>query len=151
VKQIKDSCKKAKEAGLEPHLTIMLGYPWESRRDAFKTFELAKYLFKKGWADTLQATIIVPYPGTPLFEECKKKDLLVTKDWDSYDMRKLVMKTPLKEEDVKEITQRLYKLFFNPKYVLRRLIHIRNLEDLKFILRGTKKVLGHIKDFSVGK
>jgi anaerobic magnesium-protoporphyrin IX monomethyl ester cyclase len=147
VEQIKDSCQKAKEACLEPHLTIMLGYPWETREDAFRTFDLAKYLFEKGWADTLQATIVIPYPGTRLFKECKDNGLLNTQDWNEYDMRQMVMKSDLSEEDVKEITQRMYKLFMNPKYVMRKFANIRSFEDMAFILRGAKKVVGHLKDF----
>ena len=150
VDQIKSSCKEAKDADLEPHLTIMLGYPWEDREDAFKTFELAKFLFRKGHADTLQATMVIPYPGTPLFEECKEEGLLMTDDWDEYDMRRLVMKTTLNEEDVKEITQNLYRLFFDPSYVLRKVAKIRSFDDMQFILRGTRKVFGHIRDFSAG-
>jgi radical SAM superfamily enzyme YgiQ (UPF0313 family) len=147
VEQIKESCRAAKQACLEPHLTIMLGYPWESREDAFRTFDLARHLFERGWADTLQATIVIPYPGTRLFQECREQDLLSTLDWDDYDMRRLVMKTELGEEDVKEITQRMYKLFLNPRYVLRKFASIRRFEDAAFILRGAKKVAGHIKDF----
>ncbi|MDY6864668.1 MAG: radical SAM protein [Halobacteriota archaeon] len=150
VGQIKKSCKEAKDANLEPHLTIMLGYPWEDREDAFKTFELAKFLFQKGYADTLQATMVIPYPGTPLFEECKEKGLLMTEDWDEYDMRSLVMRTTLNEGDVKEITQNMYRLFFNPSYVLRKVAKIRSFDDMQFILRGTRKVFGHIRDFSYG-
>jgi len=150
VDQIKNSCKEAKDADLEPHLTIMLGYPWEDREDAFKTFELAKFLFQRGHADTLQATMVIPYPGTPLFEECKENGLLMTEDWDDYDMRRLVMKTTLNEEDVKEITQNMYRLFFNPSYVLRKVVSIRSFDDMQFILRGTRKVFGHIRDFSAG-
>jgi len=101
----------------------------------------------KGWADTLQATIVIPYPGTRLFAECQEKGLLSTLDWDEYDMRRLVMKTELSEEDVKEITQRMYKLFFNPRYVVRRLGKVRSMRDLEFIMRGARKVFGHIGDF----
>ena len=147
VEQIKDSCSTAKQACLEPHLTIMLGYPWESREDAFRTFDLAKYLFEKGWADTLQATIVIPYPGTRLFAECKEKGLLNTLDWEEYDMRQMVMKSELCEDDVKEITQRMYKLFMNPRYVMRKFANIRSYEDMAFIVRGAKKVAGHLKDF----
>jgi anaerobic magnesium-protoporphyrin IX monomethyl ester cyclase len=147
VDEIKDSCRKAKEACLEPHLTIMLGYPWETREDAFNTFGLAKYLFEMGWADTLQATIVIPYPGARLFQECKDNNLLNTMDWDEYDMRRMVMKSELCEEDVKEITQKMYKLFMNPKYVMRKVANIRSYEDMAFIVRGAKKVVGHLKDF----
>jgi radical SAM superfamily enzyme YgiQ (UPF0313 family) len=148
VEEIGESCRLAKEAGLEPHLTIMVGYPWESKEYMWKTFELAKCLFEKGWAYTLQATIVIPYPGTRMFEDCKDEGLLATLDWDDYDMRRLVMKCSLTEGDVKEMTQAMYKLFFNPKYILRRLASIRNLDDLSFIGKGFMRVLGHIKDFS---
>ncbi|RLI71484.1 B12-binding domain-containing radical SAM protein, partial [Archaeoglobales archaeon] len=143
-----DELKWASEVGLEPHVTIMVGYPWESKDDAMKTVKLARWLFEKGYACTLQATIVIPYPGTKMFEECKEKGLLVTEDWDEYDMRKLVMKAPIDEEDVKELTQELYKSFFTPKYILRRLLSIRSFEDVKFVWRGAKKVLGHLKDFA---
>lgn len=147
VEQIKDSCIKAKQAGLEPHITVMLGYPWETKEDAMKTVELAEFLFSKGWVDTLQVTTVIPYIGTPLFEECKKNGLLVSDDWDDFDMRKPVMKTPLSESEIKGLTQRLYKVFFTPRYLLRKLFLVRRFEDLKFARKGIKKILGHVKDF----
>lgn len=147
VYEIIKSCKNAKKAGLEPHLTIMVGYPWETKEDALRTVGLAKKLFKEGYADTLQATIVIPYPGTNLFKECKEKDLLITEDWDKYDMRRSVMKTPLSPEELKEITQSLYRVFFEVNYVFRRLISIRSLNDIKFIKRGLAKIYGHLKDF----
>jgi radical SAM superfamily enzyme YgiQ (UPF0313 family) len=148
VDRIIDELKWASEAGLEPHITIMVGYPWESKNDAMKTVKLARWLFEKGYACTLQATIVVPYPGTKMFEECKRERLLITEDWGEYDMRKLVMRAPINDEDVKELTQELYKSFFTPKYILRRLLSIRSFDDIKFVIRGAKKVLGHIKDFA---
>ncbi|MEM3737527.1 MAG: radical SAM protein [Candidatus Bathyarchaeia archaeon] len=148
VEEIVDSCRLARLAGLEPHLTIMVGYPWESKEEVWETFNLAKKLFERGWAHTLQATLMVPYPGTKMFQYCRDNGLLTTLDWNDYDMRRLVTKSPLGERDVKEITQAMYKLFFNPKYMLRRLCHIRRLEDLSFIGKGFIKVIAHIKDFT---
>ena len=74
--------------------------------------------------------------------------MLSTQDWDDYDMRKPVMNTPMGEDDIKELTQCLYKVFFTPRYVFRRLISIRSLNDLRFLQRGIKSVFGHLKDFS---
>lgn len=148
VDDITEGCKMAKRAGLEPHLTIMVGYPWETKEEVTATVELAKDLFNKGYADTLQATIVIPYPGTPLFRHCWENDMLSTQDWDDYDMRKAVMKTALTDDDIKEASQQLYKAFFTPRYVFRRLISIRNLNDLKFINRGLRAILGHLKDFA---
>lgn len=147
VERIIKECKWASQAGLEPHLTIMVGYHWETKEDVMKTVELAKRLFRKGYASTLQATIVVPYPGTPLFKECKEKGLLITEDWNHYDMSKGVMKSPMNQDELKDVVQKLYEIFFVPRYVFRRLISIRNLDDVRFIKRGISKIYGHLKDF----
>ena len=42
-----ESCKAAKKAGLDSHITIMFGYPWESKEDAQRTLDLGKFLLKK--------------------------------------------------------------------------------------------------------
>ena len=148
VQDIINGCRMAKQAGLSPHLTIMVGYPWETKKDALRTVKLAQDLFSKGWADTLQATIVIPYPGTPLFEKCKEQGLLVIDDWAEYDMKRPVMKTPMSQKDIMEITRHIYRIFFNPKYVVRRLTSIRSLDDLKFLKRGLDAISGHLKDFS---
>lgn len=148
VEDIPEACRMAKKAGLDPHLTVMLGYPWETKAYAVRTVKLAHEIFKKGWADTLQATIVIPYPGTPLFMECKERGWLVTEDWDRYDMREPVMRCPMTGQEIKELTQELYKVFLTPGYVLRRLLSIRNMDDLRFIKRGVKSVTGHLTDFS---
>lgn len=148
VDDIISGCKMAKNAGLEPHLTVMVGYPWETMEDAWKTLNLAKHIFKKGWADSLQATIVIPYPGTTLFDECKKKGLLMTMDWERYDMCENVMDSPMSDSDVKKMTQDLYKVFMSPRYVLRKLKSIRSLDDLHFMKKGVRAIAGHLKDFS---
>ncbi len=148
VEQIELSVERAKKAGLEPHITAMMGYPWETKSDAKKTVTLAKKLFEKGYVDTLQATILIPYPGTPLFAECQKNQWLLTNDWDDFDQRKAVMKSPLTEKDIKMLTQELYKSFMTPKFVLRKIMSVRNFDDLQFLYRAAQKIFGHLSDFS---
>ena len=143
---IKD-CQMAKRAGLQPHITVMVGYPWEDKSQVKNTLRLAANLFKQGLVDTLQATIVIPYPGTPLFDECKKNQWLITEEWDRYDMREPVMKSPLSPEELKKATQQLYKAFISPRFIARKVLAIRGLDDLKFLYRAAKSVLGHLKDF----
>ncbi|MFH1905671.1 MAG: radical SAM protein [bacterium] len=147
VSAITEGARMAKKAGLHPHLTTMIGYPWETREDALKTIQLAKELFRKGYVNTLQATIVIPYPGTPLFDECKKGNQLRTLDWNRYDMQEPVMKTPLTDADVKQFTQGLYKSFITPGFIFRTITSIRDFDDIIFILRAVKSVLGHLTDF----
>jgi radical SAM superfamily enzyme YgiQ (UPF0313 family) len=147
VEQITEGVKMAKRAGLEPHITSMIGYPWESNDDAQNTINLAKDLFKNGWVDSLQATIVIPYPGTPLHDECKKNDWLLTEDWDKYDMRGAVMQNPMNNCDIKELTQGLYKSFMSPQFIFKKVISVRNMNDVAFLWRAGTKVLSHLMDF----
>lgn len=148
VEEIEKGVRMAKKGGLEPHITTMMGYPWETKEDAQRTIELSKSLFDKGYVDTLQATIVIPYPGTPLYRECKEKNWLLTENWDEFDQRMAVMKSPLTETDIKELTQGLYKSFVTPKFIMRKILSVRSLDDIKFLFRAAGKVIGHLTDFS---
>ena len=150
VDDIIKGCRMAKKAGLSIHLTMIVGYPWETKEDALRTFALAKKLMQTGKADILQATILVPYPGTPLWKEAKEKNwfLFDPSNYERYDMKEPILKT--KDSDansIADICRRIYTIFLTPKYILARLRNIKNWEDIKFNLKGVGAVLGHLNDF----
>lgn len=142
-----ESCKLARKAGLFPHITIMFGYPWENFEDVMNTVNLGKYLMRKGYAYTLQSTIVIPYPGTPLFETCNKEGLLNTLDWDRYDMREQVMKSEVPEAKIAEAVRSVYSVAFNPEFIMRKVLAIRDWSDVMYFIRAVKHVLGHLIDF----
>jgi len=151
VSQMRKACKAAKEAGLEVHLTIMIGYPWETKKQALKTLNLAKEFMHSGLADLLQSTVVVPYPGTPLYEEAKQNDWLIYPEgeWENYDMTKPVLKTPdMTPEEVMKICHGVYRTFIHPKYVFHHLKKMRSLEDISYTFQGVKAVFGHLLDFA---
>jgi len=148
VEDIEPGLKLCKDAGLEPHITAMIGYPWESKAMAQKTIDLAKDLFKKGYVDTLQGTIVIPYPGTPLYKYCQENDLLLTNSYSRFDQREPVMKSPLTKKDAKALVQDLYTSFMTPKFIIKKILNIRSFEDIKFLWRAGWKVIGHLTDFS---
>ena len=151
VETIIQSCKNARACGLYPHVTLMFGYPWESYDDAKKTLGLGKWLLKKGYAYTMQATVTIPYPGTPLFEECKSKDLLYSSDWPYYDMKNPVMKLGFPAKDLLSLVQSMYSVSFNPEFILRKIMSIKSPDDIKYFWRAFLKVAGHIVDFKKNK
>ncbi len=142
-----ESCKMAQKAGLSVHVTIMFGYPWEGEEEISNTVKLGRMLLQKGYAKTLQATVCIPYPGTPLYEECRANGWLQTEDYAEYDMRRPVMKTPVGDERLMEAVQEVYKVAFHPEFIARRILGIRSWEDVKFIARAAGKVFGHLMDF----
>ncbi|MDP2906015.1 MAG: radical SAM protein, partial [Candidatus Omnitrophota bacterium] len=148
VQQIDEGCRQARRAGLFPHITIMFGYPWESYVDARKTLELGRRLLTKGYAYTMQATMVIPYPGTSLFEECRLNNWLKSMDWDDYDMKQSVMSLPYPQEKVMELVQGMYKVTFSPEFILRKILSVRDTDDLKYAAYAAKKVFGHVFDFS---
>ena len=149
VSQIKPALKWAKKAGLKPHLTVMIGYPWETKKEAKKTLGFAKEIFEEGLADTLQATIIIPYPGTPLFKEAKKMGWLKTKDWERYDMREPILKTKMTDGEIKELVQGFYKSIFNHKWILRKAKEgLTDWDTFKYYWRMTLKLPSKLIDFS---
>jgi anaerobic magnesium-protoporphyrin IX monomethyl ester cyclase len=147
VQDIISGSQMASNAGLEPHATIMLGYPWETYEDAKKTIDLAKYCFKKGYFTTMQATITIPYPGTELWQECKNNNWLLTETYDDYDMRSPVMKIPFDTDKIYQLEQELYSSFMTPQYMIRRIVNIRSIDDIKYLFVSAQKLLAHLLDF----
>lgn len=148
LKMVRQANKKYK-GQISPHVTTMIGYPWESYEEAKKTIEFTKDLFKKGLIETLQATVVMPYPGTPLFKQADADDNLLTKDWDRYDMREAILKTQYSREKALELTQGIYKSFLTPRFVLRKVASIRSWKDVKFLWMAGWRVVGHLLDFKV--
>lgn len=147
VSEIEPGIKLCKEGGLDPHITAMIGYPWETKEMAQKTISLAKKFFKKGYLETLQGTIIIPYPGTPLYEYCARNDLLTTKNYEDYDQSQLVMKSPLTSKEAKGMVQGLYTSFISSQFIWRKIKSIRNADDVKFLWMAGWKWLGKMMDF----
>ena len=148
VEDVEKGAEWAHRAGLNVHVTFMFGHAWEGKPEIANTVRLARKLLAKGWASTLQCTLTIPYPGTPLFKELEAADGLVTKDWDEYDMRRAITKTPLvTEAEVKCAIQEVYRGFLQPGALWHRLTSTRTLFDLGFYYRGVRSLIGHLVDF----
>jgi radical SAM superfamily enzyme YgiQ (UPF0313 family) len=150
VKDIVENCKMLSKAKLDIHLTVMVGYPWESREDITNTLKFARELMNKGYVEMLQATTVVPYPGTHLFGMARENKWFRfnPENYDKYDMGEPVLKTPgISPQEIKKMCSQLYKSFWSPRFILKQFMKIRSVEDVKYISKGVKAVWGHIKDF----
>ncbi|MGI5841375.1 MAG: B12-binding domain-containing radical SAM protein [Patescibacteria group bacterium] len=141
------SLKIAKSVGLQPHVTVMIGYPWETLKQAQNTLNLARTLFREGLADSLQATIVIPYPGTPLFDYCQKNNLLLTQNWDDFDMQNPVMKSPIPPSIQKQLVRDIFKGILSPQFIIRKITSIKSLDDIRFLSTYAVKYFKKLKDF----
>jgi len=141
------SLRLAKKNKLEPHITIMIGFPNEDKKDINQTLKLSKKIFKEGLADSLQATILIPYPGTPLFRYCQKNKLLLSQNWDDYDMRQAIIKTPLTNKELNDFIQKFFQTIITPKFIFNKITSIRSFQDIKFLTYYAFKYFKKLKDF----
>ena len=153
VERIREDCRRIRAAGLDIHLTVMVGYPWETRDEARRTLDLAGELMESGQVEMLQSTVVVPYPGTPLFEESLRGGWLrfPADDYDRFDMSEPVLKTPdMSPEEVSQLCADVYKVFLRPRFVWHQLLRVRSPRDLGYLWRGLRAVIGHLRDFVSG-
>lgn len=151
VETIRNGCKIAKEAGLDVHLTMIVGYPWETKEEAMNTLKLAKELMLSNMAEVLQATVVVPYPGTPLYDQAIKNNWfkIDPQDYERYDMREPVLMSGMSAEDTMKICSSIYReIFLSPRFIANRLMKLRSPEDFKYAFNGVRAVFGHITDFA---
>ena len=73
--------KLTKKLGIKTHLTFTFGMEGETKETIRQTIRLALSLNP----DSVQFSIITPFPGTALFEELDRKGRIITKDWSLYD------------------------------------------------------------------
>jgi len=109
---------------------------------------------EKGWAVTLQSTVVMPYPGTRMYDEALENGWFRVdpRDYDRFDMKEPVLSTlGMAPEEVMKICDEIYRVFLSPKYMLKHLVRIRSLRDVKYSVKGAAKVLGHVKDFAKSK
>jgi radical SAM superfamily enzyme YgiQ (UPF0313 family) len=86
--QVRECVKIVKRAGIKILLSFVIGIPGETHADIEKTIRFSREVKP----DFVQFTICTPYPGTPLYYEAKKKGLLLSENWEDYNVMKPVMK-----------------------------------------------------------
>jgi radical SAM superfamily enzyme YgiQ (UPF0313 family) len=149
-KYIERALKWMTEAGLHPHLTIMVGYYWETEKMLQETIDYVKYLMFSGLARTLQVTLCTPLDYTPYHQECINKGVLLTDDYDDFDMSKLIVKTPLPHERYYQAIREMYSIAFHPKFLWRQITYLKTFKkkDWQFLFtygwRAVRRVRQHI-------
>ncbi len=114
LEQVPRVIRKCRELGLEVRGYFMLGFPGETREQILATAELARSLD----IDDFSLSLVSPLPGTPIYDECVEKDILV----DSFDIENIrfassqIRHADISGEELEEI-RRLYWLENKTKWV----------------------------------
>ena len=128
--------KLIKSKGFYVHILWMVGFPNETLEQINKTFAFAREL--KG--HTNQFSIVLPYPGTKLFEQTKAQGLLLVddRDLDNFDYRKCdYIKSD--EWDYQMLQDMIYDALIEMNFLNNPLLETSQCRNV--LLENTKRLL----------
>lgn len=157
LQHVENCLKWLTKYGMHPHLTIMVGYHWQTKEQLDKTVSEVKRIMISGMARTLQVTLCTPLDYTPYHQECIDKKLLLTEDYDDFDMSKLIVKTPIPHDEYYRAVKAMYGIAFHPLFILRQFIFLLGgrKRDWQFLftysLRAIRRVRQHVYNLTINQ
>ncbi|HID92618.1 MAG TPA: B12-binding domain-containing radical SAM protein [bacterium (Candidatus Stahlbacteria)] len=85
---IRESVELIHKYGIRVHGMFIFG----ADEDNLKTFSNTVNFVKETGIDTVQFAVLVPLPGTKLFEQLESQNRIITKDWHLYDGHHVVFR-----------------------------------------------------------
>ena len=144
LKEIEEGVKLVKNHGIQALGGFMFGFPYDSKKTVEETIQFAKRLSP----DQVQFSIAMCYPGTSLYEYAKQNNLLLFESFKEFDMTHgpVVQTLDMQRSDLQNILSRAYREFyFRPGYVFQTLFNIRDIDEIKRVLRSLKSLVKTIR------
>ena len=104
----------------------------------------------RGLARTLQVTICTPLDFTPYHLECVRNNVLLTDDYDQFDMSQLIVKTPIPHSQYYKAIKEMYGISYSPRFILRQIQFLTSgrKRDWQFLFtygfRAIRRVRQHV-------
>jgi radical SAM superfamily enzyme YgiQ (UPF0313 family) len=139
---VRKAFRATRKVGIKSQAFFLFGLPWETPETVAKTIEFAKELKP----DSAQFAIVVPHPGTELYELCLEKGWLKYKTWEDFDCRSPLIETDtLSIKDPMEYRTRAYRKFYiRPSFILRTSLKLWNPKEARRIIKSAKSVFQRI-------
>jgi len=145
LKKAEQMIRFTKSLDIKTHLTFTLGLPDETEDTIKKTIDYAIKLNP----DTLQFSIMTPYPGTEYYKYLDAKGYIASKDWSDYDgASKSVIKTEhLSPGDLEEAKDRALRMWRKHKRKTRFFITMPFDGELRAAFKNSLKTKGILPTF----
>lgn len=132
--QITDIIRKTHDAKILSRTYIMVGHLNDTHQTIMTTIKRLKSLK----TDFVTVQVSSPLPGSALFEQAKKMNLIKSTNWDHYDWSFLVMKHPvLTEEEIYKYINKIYLSFYlRFSFIFKMLKMISSYEGFKKVIKG---------------
>jgi len=141
--QIRSAVKAAKEVGLTVYTPFLFGIPGQTYEDGLKTIEFALELDP----DIANFHAITPFPGTELYDNIDKYGTM-SEDLTDYTYQGAAfIPYTMTRDEIAELRQLALKRFYSrPKFLWRRLLALRSVNDLLAAWQGLKSLFWLQKD-----
>jgi anaerobic magnesium-protoporphyrin IX monomethyl ester cyclase len=135
--QIRRAVKAAKEVGITVYTPFLFGIPGQTFEDGLKTIEFALELDP----DIANFHAITPFPGTELYDNIEKYGTM-SEDLTDYTYQGAAfVPYTMTREQIAELRQLALKKFYSrPKFLWRRFLALRSLNDLRVAWQGLKSL-----------
>jgi len=146
VQQHEKAIRLLKEAEITVHANLMVGFPWETKKEAYHTIEWIKQLDP----NQAQFSLAIPYPWTELYDMAKENGWLLVEegDWENFDATHPMMRMEgMTSEEVVQLYKDCWdKFYLNWHYKWKHLRTVHTWADLKQLIRGYYSVrFGHMR------
>lgn len=135
--QIKKAVRAAKDVGITVYTPFLFGIPGQTYEDGLKSIEFACELDP----DIANFHALTPFPGTELYDNIDKYGTMSDDLNDfTYQGAAFVPYTMTREQiaDLRRLA--LKKFYSRPRFLLKRLQQLRNINDLKAAAYGIKSL-----------
>jgi radical SAM superfamily enzyme YgiQ (UPF0313 family) len=117
--QIEKAIKWTKEAGIFVTVSVILGYPGETKETLQETLDFVRRVEP----DDVWLCHATPYPGTCLRELVKSNGWKMSENWELYNTMNPIFEDPaLPAKEIAEMRKSFYNKFYSPKYVMRQAV-----------------------------
>ncbi len=146
VAQSEKAISLLKEHKIQVHINMMVGFPWETREEAYHSIEWIKGLEP----NQAQFSLLIPYPWTEMAEDARvhRYYCLDPDDWDNYTARMPMLSMEgLSGVEIADLYRECWKQFyFDPKFIFKKLLRIRHLSGFRELYSGYRSIrFGHMR------
>jgi radical SAM superfamily enzyme YgiQ (UPF0313 family) len=135
--QTQTAVKAAKEAGLTVYTPFIFGIPGETFEEGLKTIEFACELNP----DIANFHALTPFPGTELYDNIKKYGTMSGDLSDFTYQGAAFIPHTMRREEIAKLRQLAFKKFYSrPGYVVKKILAMRNINDVKAAVKGAKSM-----------
>jgi radical SAM superfamily enzyme YgiQ (UPF0313 family) len=137
LKQTGNAVKWAKEVGLRVSTPFIFGIPGETFEDGLRTIKFAIELNP----DIANFHAITPFPGTDLYDNVDRYGTISDELTDfTYQGAAFIPHTMTRDEVFKLRSIAFRRFYSRPRFLVKRVLGIRNLNDLKAALKGLRSL-----------